>query len=147
MYAVAAQYNHPPRYPVTVVCGGIDGAPEGSDILSRIFAGVVAYRGNRSCYNTSVNPTETSEGWRWQVTTYLYDNNTKYNHMVISNIYITLLVLKYFMSISHGPHYQTEPLFFGLGGNRVRNLAKYMMFNCVKHTLFLPSMRRHAVRW
>ncbi|CBI17111.3 unnamed protein product, partial [Vitis vinifera] len=30
-YSVAAQYNHPPRYPVTVVCGGIDGAPEGSD--------------------------------------------------------------------------------------------------------------------
>lgn len=67
MYATAAQYNHPPSYPVTLVCGGIDGAPEGSDILTRVFAGLVAYRGNRSCYNTSYSPTETSEGWRWQV--------------------------------------------------------------------------------
>ena len=74
-YSVAAQYNHPPRYPVTVVCGAIDGAPEGSDILGLIFAGVVAYTGNRSCYDTSSNPTETSEGWRWQVNyTYYYEN-------------------------------------------------------------------------
>ncbi|KAL6341995.1 hypothetical protein AAG906_038241 [Vitis piasezkii] len=66
IYCIAAQYNDPPMYPVTMVCGGIDGAPEGSDILSRIFAGVVAYGGNRSCYTTSHNPTETSGGWGWQ---------------------------------------------------------------------------------
>ncbi|KAL6342048.1 hypothetical protein AAG906_038294 [Vitis piasezkii] len=66
-YSIAAQYDAPPSYPVTVVCGGIDGAPEGSDILSRIFAGVVAFRGNMSCYYTSDNPTETSEGWGWQI--------------------------------------------------------------------------------
>ncbi|KAL6341939.1 hypothetical protein AAG906_038184 [Vitis piasezkii] len=56
-------------YPVTVVCGGIDGAPEGSDILSRIFAGVVAFRGNMSCYytsNTTDYPIETIQGWGWQ---------------------------------------------------------------------------------
>ena len=41
---------------------GFDGVPEGSDILSRIFAGVVAYRRNMSCYNKSYNPIETSEG-------------------------------------------------------------------------------------
>ena len=58
-----------------MVCGAIDGAPEGSDILGLIFAGVVAYTGNRSCYDTSSNPTETSEGWRWQVNyTYYYEN-------------------------------------------------------------------------
>ncbi|KAK8990219.1 hypothetical protein V6N11_008925 [Hibiscus sabdariffa] len=33
MYAVAAQFNGPPRYPVTVVCGGIDGANEKQDTL------------------------------------------------------------------------------------------------------------------
>ncbi|XP_059643915.1 uncharacterized protein LOC132285736 [Cornus florida] len=66
IYDGAAQYNHPPTYPVTVVCGGIDGASEETDILGRIFAGVVAYRGNRSCYNTTVTPSQTSVGWRWQ---------------------------------------------------------------------------------
>ncbi|XP_034687382.1 lysosomal Pro-X carboxypeptidase-like [Vitis riparia] len=68
-YSIAAQYDAPPSYPVTVVCGGIDGAPEGSDILSRIFAGVVAFRGNMSCYytsNTTDYPIETIQGWGWQ---------------------------------------------------------------------------------
>ncbi|MBA0683968.1 hypothetical protein Goari_025586, partial [Gossypium aridum] len=67
MYAVVAQYDRPPRYPVTVVCGGIDGANEKQDILDKIFAGVVAYKGNRSCYiNPPTNKSETDVGWRWQ---------------------------------------------------------------------------------
>ncbi|XVE59470.1 hypothetical protein DITRI_Ditri05aG0048700 [Diplodiscus trichospermus] len=67
MYATAAQYDQPPRYPVTVVCGGIDGSEE-EDILSKIFAGVVAYRGNLPCYiNPPTNESETTTGWRWQV--------------------------------------------------------------------------------
>lgn len=68
MYTGAAQYNRPPRYPVTVVCGGIDGASHGNDTLSKIFAGVVAYRGNKSCYvNEPKNKSETDVGWGWQV--------------------------------------------------------------------------------
>ncbi|PRQ33317.1 putative lysosomal Pro-Xaa carboxypeptidase [Rosa chinensis] len=67
MYARAAQYDRPPKYPVTVVCGGIDGASSTDDILTKIFAGVVAYTGNRSCYvNQPRNLTETDVGWRWQ---------------------------------------------------------------------------------
>lgn len=68
IYTIAAQYNHPPTYPVTVVCGGIDGAPNGTDILGRIFMGVVARRGNMSCYDIDAfkYPTETSLGWSWQ---------------------------------------------------------------------------------
>ncbi|RAL37381.1 hypothetical protein DM860_000075 [Cuscuta australis] len=42
MYAGAAQYNAPPKYPVTMVCGGIDGG--GMDILDRIHGGVVAFK-------------------------------------------------------------------------------------------------------
>uniref|UniRef100_A0A2N9GDX8 Uncharacterized protein n=1 Tax=Fagus sylvatica TaxID=28930 RepID=A0A2N9GDX8_FAGSY len=62
-----AQYNHPPSYPVTMVCSGIDGAPSEIDILSKIFAGVVAYFGNSSCYvNGPRNISETIEGWSWQ---------------------------------------------------------------------------------
>lgn len=70
MYSIAAQYNAPPRYPVTVVCGGIDGAPKGTDILGQIFAGIVAYRGNKTCYDTSEfnRPGgQTQLGWSWQV--------------------------------------------------------------------------------
>ncbi|KAM5584325.1 hypothetical protein ABKV19_003944 [Rosa sericea] len=67
MYTRAAQYNRPPKYPVTVVCGGIDGASSTHNILTKIFAGVVAYTGNRSCYvNQPRNLTETDVGWRWQ---------------------------------------------------------------------------------
>ncbi|KAL2507471.1 Serine carboxypeptidase S28 family protein [Forsythia ovata] len=68
VYSVAAQYNDPPDYPVTVVCRGIDGAPNGTDILGRIFAGIVAYNKKSSCYDTNLYryPTETNVGWRWQ---------------------------------------------------------------------------------
>ncbi|PRQ56933.1 putative lysosomal Pro-Xaa carboxypeptidase [Rosa chinensis] len=67
MYARAAQYDRPPNYPVTVVCGGIDGASSTDDILTKIFAGVVAYTGNQSCYvNQPRNVTERHVGWAWQ---------------------------------------------------------------------------------
>ena len=46
MYSIAAQYDRPPMYPVTVVCNGIDGGLQGTDILGRIFSGIVASRGN-----------------------------------------------------------------------------------------------------
>nr|GMD27269.1 lysosomal Pro-X carboxypeptidase-like [Ipomoea batatas] len=74
IYAEAAQYDAPPKYPVTEVCGGIDGAPKGADILDRIHAGVVASEGNQPCYNVSAgetppaSPGEDDEiwGWNWQ---------------------------------------------------------------------------------
>ncbi|KAG6570833.1 Lysosomal Pro-X carboxypeptidase, partial [Cucurbita argyrosperma subsp. sororia] len=67
MYAGAAQYNQPPRYPVTRICDGIDGASSGSGTLGKIAAGVFAYEGKLSCYNLEPkNETETDVGWRWQ---------------------------------------------------------------------------------
>lgn len=68
MYASAAQYNHPPRYPVTRICDAIDGASSVNGTLTKIAAAVFAYRGNVSCYiNHPTNETETDVGWRWQV--------------------------------------------------------------------------------
>ncbi|KAK8582235.1 hypothetical protein V6N13_145217 [Hibiscus sabdariffa] len=69
IYSEVAQYDHPPTYPLNIVCRGIDGAPKGTDTLGRIFAGVVAYMGNKSCYDMDEfnHPTdETYIGWRWQ---------------------------------------------------------------------------------
>ncbi|KAH6774722.1 Serine carboxypeptidase S28 family protein [Perilla frutescens var. frutescens] len=68
MYSTAAQYDHPPDYPVTIVCEGIDGAPAGTDIIGRIFAGVVSYTGNQTCYDTDMYnyPSQTNVGWGWQ---------------------------------------------------------------------------------
>lgn len=67
MYASAAQYNDPASNPVAQICGGIDGAPEGTDILGRIFAGVVSHKGNQSCYvNSNRSTNQTSTGWLWQ---------------------------------------------------------------------------------
>ena len=74
MYGDAAQFDYPPRYPVTEICGGIDGASFGSDILSKIYAGLVAYRGNDTCKVNGPPPPDgtqallaTGEGWLWQV--------------------------------------------------------------------------------
>lgn len=68
LFSVAAQYDRPPRYPVDLVCKGIDSAPEGSDVLDRIFSGVVAYFGKKPCYNLDeFFSAETLEGWTWQV--------------------------------------------------------------------------------
>ncbi|KAJ7981089.1 Lysosomal Pro-X carboxypeptidase [Quillaja saponaria] len=69
IYADAAQYNHPPKYPVSVICSAIDGkAKIETDILGQIFAGVVAYMEKRSCYDVNEfnHPTETNLGWKWQ---------------------------------------------------------------------------------
>ncbi|XP_022883545.1 lysosomal Pro-X carboxypeptidase-like isoform X2 [Olea europaea var. sylvestris] len=68
MYSGAAQYNHPPNYPVTLVCNGIDGAPNATDIIGRIFAGVVSYRGKQKCYDTNATSytIDTRLGWKWQ---------------------------------------------------------------------------------
>ncbi|KAL3718213.1 hypothetical protein ACJRO7_003361 [Eucalyptus globulus] len=68
LYATAAQYDDPPRYPVTVICNGIDGANTTENgILGKIFAGVVAYKGNSACYvNPPTNVSQTNLGWGWQ---------------------------------------------------------------------------------
>ncbi|MED6143828.1 hypothetical protein PIB30_009639 [Stylosanthes scabra] len=66
MYTSAAQYNHPPTYPVTMICNAIDASSE-NDTLNKIYEGVVAFRGNSTCkVNAPKNVTETSQGWRWQ---------------------------------------------------------------------------------
>ncbi|CAI0452726.1 unnamed protein product [Linum tenue] len=67
MYAEAAQYNEPPEYPVSIVCRAIDGAPDG-DVLGQILAGVVAYKGDSSCYDVydSSPPTASDSAWKWQ---------------------------------------------------------------------------------
>ncbi|KAJ9178018.1 hypothetical protein P3X46_009938 [Hevea brasiliensis] len=69
LYTEAAQFDYPPTYRVSLVCGGVNGAPEGTDILGRIFAGVVAYLGERSCYDLNLFndlTDETSLAWAWQ---------------------------------------------------------------------------------
>ncbi|KAF2321715.1 hypothetical protein GH714_001781 [Hevea brasiliensis] len=68
MYSSAAQYNKPPTYPVNIICGGIDSSTNSeNDTLSKIVAGLFAYRGNRSCYiNAPTNVSETRVGWGWQ---------------------------------------------------------------------------------
>ncbi|KAI3450648.1 hypothetical protein Pfo_007313 [Paulownia fortunei] len=68
IYGYAAQYNLQPFDSVRMVCDGIDGAPKGTDVLGRIFAGVVSYKGNTTCYDTDEYniPDETNLGWSWQ---------------------------------------------------------------------------------
>ncbi|KAK0604431.1 hypothetical protein LWI29_015591 [Acer saccharum] len=67
LYSDAAQYNQPLRYPINVICGGLDREASGSDILSKIVAGVAAYEGDHKfCYFSPNNESETAVGWSWQ---------------------------------------------------------------------------------
>ncbi|KAM3685278.1 hypothetical protein ACJW31_11G105600 [Castanea mollissima] len=68
LFAAAAQYDKPPSYPVTVVCKGIDGGANGTDILGRIFSGMVAYyMEDKKCFDLDdFFPAETLNGWDWQ---------------------------------------------------------------------------------
>ncbi|CAI0398034.1 unnamed protein product [Linum tenue] len=69
LYSEAAQYDEPPDYPVGIVCSAIDGAPN-DDVLGQIFAGVVAYMGDSSCYDVasdSAPPAPSASAWSWQM--------------------------------------------------------------------------------
>ena len=50
MFLSATQYDAPA---VTAICEGIDAAAYRDDILTRIYAGAVAFYGNNTCH---VNP-------------------------------------------------------------------------------------------
>ncbi|PIN03729.1 Prolylcarboxypeptidase (angiotensinase C) [Handroanthus impetiginosus] len=68
-YSYAAQYNPvQPVDSVKQVCDNIDGASKGTDILGRIFRGIVSFEGNQTCYDTNEYspPDETHIGWYWQ---------------------------------------------------------------------------------
>ncbi|XP_010247711.1 PREDICTED: lysosomal Pro-X carboxypeptidase-like [Nelumbo nucifera] len=68
IYNSAAQYDRPPTFPVSAICSAIDNTSKGADLLSKVFAGLVAYKGNQSCYDTKEfkYSTETKRGWNWQ---------------------------------------------------------------------------------
>ncbi|CAH2072127.1 unnamed protein product [Thlaspi arvense] len=70
IYAEAAQYNGDGGYWVTTLCKAINENPPNrkNDLLDRIFAGVVAYIGNRSCYDIDLfaRPSNDSIAWNWQ---------------------------------------------------------------------------------
>lgn len=98
MYMRAAQFDDPSTNPVNVICSGIDGAASlTNDTLAKIFAGLVAIEGNRSCYlsiapsssSTNALPSsandETSEGWSWQVFNIIIQNYNVYRIVTSSN--------------------------------------------------------------
>ncbi|VVB02328.1 unnamed protein product [Arabis nemorensis] len=70
IYAEAVQFNRNPGDWVTTICNAINKNPPNrkNDVLDRILAGVVAYLGNRSCYDTDlfVRPSNISIAWGWQ---------------------------------------------------------------------------------
>nr|GMD24139.1 lysosomal Pro-X carboxypeptidase-like [Ipomoea batatas] len=65
MYSTVAPYDTPPKYPLTEVCGGIDGTPKGAHILNPVQVGVVSREGNQSCYTL---PIFGISAWKWQET-------------------------------------------------------------------------------
>lgn len=94
IYASAAQYDAPPIYPVTQVCGGIDGAPNRKDILGRIIAGINAYLENTNCHDTD----DTSQMKQTRVAMasklilfilwcYVHSNSINTSHKIITHGY------------------------------------------------------------
>ncbi|KAL8515887.1 hypothetical protein ACS0TY_014547 [Phlomoides rotata] len=67
LYTLAAQYNNPPVNPaVELLCKGIDEAEKESDVIGRIFAGLVSFTGNRTCYLETKKPSPSLMAWYWQ---------------------------------------------------------------------------------
>jgi lysosomal Pro-X carboxypeptidase len=72
-YPFASGFLMPlPAYPIREVCQAIDGLPDGSHVLSRIFAGASVYynyTGNVDCFqpDDSGNIDLGTSGWNWQV--------------------------------------------------------------------------------
>ncbi|PIA43169.1 hypothetical protein AQUCO_02000541v1 [Aquilegia coerulea] len=74
IYCDAAQYDYvqPSISLVDIICQGIDGVSNESNILTRIVAGLDAYRGEQLCYdiNEYYPPNDrTILGWNWQACT------------------------------------------------------------------------------
>lgn len=69
IYVQNAKFDIPPIYPVDMICRGIDEARNETDILDRIFAGLVAIAGNSSCYINASRLTDSNSllSWSWQV--------------------------------------------------------------------------------
>ncbi|WJZ89796.1 hypothetical protein VitviT2T_008987 [Vitis vinifera] len=80
-YVVSAQNDNPPAYPVKKVCDAIDGAPEGTDIIGRVAAGLNASVGPPCHFVYDFKPSNRSE-WTWQVfiVIYLYIFSCSYFH-------------------------------------------------------------------
>ena len=75
------------------MCRAIDGAANGTDTLGRIYAGVVAYKQNHSCHdvNEFSAPSETNDGWGWQVYSFLSYYTFNNNINLIDNNNIVLI--------------------------------------------------------
>ncbi|KAG0497160.1 hypothetical protein HPP92_001851 [Vanilla planifolia] len=71
-YPYAANFIMPlPAFPIKQVCKRIDGYPDGSDIIDRIFAGASVfynYTGTVDCFDLEDDPHGLS-GWDWQACT------------------------------------------------------------------------------
>ncbi|KAM7263639.1 hypothetical protein ACFE04_001322 [Oxalis oulophora] len=70
MYSEAAQYDNPPVYPLlATVCGSIDGAKHGQNILGKIFSALTLTDTpkwhDHTCYD--LDHTVEDHGWYWQV--------------------------------------------------------------------------------
>ncbi|KAH7561146.1 hypothetical protein JRO89_XS10G0179600 [Xanthoceras sorbifolium] len=67
VYVVSAQYDNPPENWVSKVCSAIDGAPQGTDILGRVAAGLNAsVFGGGPCNHISDFGLNNKSGWHWQ---------------------------------------------------------------------------------
>lgn len=87
MYVISTQYDNPPDYLVNQVCGAIDGAPQGTDILGRVAAGLNAsLLGGRSCNDIIDFELKNQSGWDWQVFV-----NTSFCQLCNSHSFITHL--------------------------------------------------------
>lgn len=69
IYAESVQFNRNPGDWVATLCNAIDNPPNRKNyVLDRIFAGIVAYIGNQSCYDTGlfIQPSNDVIAWSWQ---------------------------------------------------------------------------------
>lgn len=69
VFTSAAQYNNPHEKPVRGICAAIDeAARKNSDVIEQVVAGVIAFMGERDCYDVfeSGHPDNPIDPFTWQ---------------------------------------------------------------------------------
>ncbi|KDP32459.1 hypothetical protein JCGZ_13384 [Jatropha curcas] len=131
VYLYSAQYDNPPYFYVEKVCGAINGAPEGTDTLGRIAAGL-----NASIFSCHSNPTWKSivdeDLWLWQVCTELVmpigldNNNTMFEALPFDmNRHVNMC--QSIFGISPRPHWITTEY----GGHDIKSVLGNFASNII----------------
>ncbi|KAF6146772.1 hypothetical protein GIB67_007486, partial [Kingdonia uniflora] len=131
MFVAAAQYDHPPNYPVNKYCDAIDGLPNGSDVLSRIYAAFDAGFPSGPCHHMYDFGQPNTSAWEWQTCTEMVfpigiDNTTMFQSSPFDLKAYTNNCEAVF-HVTPRPHWVTTEF----GGHNIKSVLKKFASNII----------------